>query len=111
SATAAAPCIKLALVQHREGAVDYQRVLDTQRELLGSQNRLASTRSESVTDLIALYKALGGGWELRQGDPVVTPATQREMQDRTHWNGYFAKPPGPDAHTTDDPGEPLPDRK
>jgi outer membrane protein TolC len=106
--TAAESSVKLALVQYREGAVDYQRVLDTQRALLESQNRLAGTRSEAVTDLIALYKALGGGWELRQGDPVVTPATQREMQDRTHWNGYFAKPPGPDAHATGAPGESSP---
>jgi hypothetical protein len=59
-----------------------------------------------VTELIALYKALGGGWELRQGDPVVPGAIQREMQDRTHWNGYFAKPPGPDTHTTGGPGDP-----
>jgi NodT family efflux transporter outer membrane factor (OMF) lipoprotein len=106
--TAAESSVRLALVQYREGAVDYQRVLDTQRELLSSQNRLASTRSEAVTDLIALYKALGGGWELRQGDPVVTPATEREMQDRTNWNGYFANPPGPDAHATGDPGESSP---
>lgn len=109
--TAAESSVRLALVQYREGAVDYQRVLDTQRELLSSQNRLASTRSQAVTDLIALYKALGGGWELRQGDPVVPGAIQHEMQDRTNWNGYFSKPPGPDAHTTGDRGEPLPDRR
>lgn len=109
--TAAESSVKLALVQYREGAVDYQRVLDTQRELLDSQNRLAGTRSEVVTDLIALYKALGGGWELRQGDPVVTPATQREMQDRTHWNGTFAKPPGPDARATEAPGASSPGRR
>ena len=109
--TAAESSVRLALVQYREGAVDYQRVLDTQRELLSSQNRLAGTRSEAVTHLIALYKALGGGWELRQGDPVVPGAIQHEMQDRTNWNGYFAKPPGPDAHATGDPGESLPNRK
>jgi NodT family efflux transporter outer membrane factor (OMF) lipoprotein len=104
--TAAESSVRLSLVQYREGAVDYTRVLDTQRALLDSQNRLAGTRSSAVTDLIALYKALGGGWELRQGDPVVPAATAREMQDRTHWNGYFAKPPGPDTHTTGGPGDP-----
>lgn len=103
--TAAESSVRLALVQYREGAVDYQRVLDTQRALLDSQNRLASTRSESVTELIALYKALGGGWELRQGDPVVPDPIQREMQDRTYWGGSFSKPPGPETHATDPPGE------
>ena len=65
--------VKLALVQYREGAVDYQRVLETQRALLSSQNELATRRSSAVTNLIALYKALGGGWEVRQGDPIVEP--------------------------------------
>ncbi len=109
--TAAETAVRLSLVQYREGAVDYQRVLDSQRALLDSQNRLASTRSEAVTDLIALYKALGGGWELRQSDPVVPGPIQREMQDRTHWNGYFSNPPGVDAHSISGPGESFPDRK
>lgn len=74
--TAAELAEKLALVQYREGAVDYQRVLDTQRVLLESQNRLTDTHSSSATNLIALSKALGGGWELRRGDPIVTERTQ-----------------------------------
>ena len=61
-------------MQYREGAVDYQRVLDAQRSLLQQQNSLAQTRSSVATNLIALYKALGGGWELRQGEPVVPEA-------------------------------------
>ena len=90
--TAAQDAVKLALVQYREGAVDYTRVLDTQRALLLSQNDLARARSSVVTNLVALYKALGGGWELREGRPVVTDATRVEMQKRTNWGSYFRKP-------------------
>jgi NodT family efflux transporter outer membrane factor (OMF) lipoprotein len=89
--TAADTAVKLALIQYREGAVDYQRVLDSQRERLDSQSRLTDTRSAAATNLIALYKALGGGWELRVGQPVVPEAVQREMQDRTWWGGYFSR--------------------
>jgi NodT family efflux transporter outer membrane factor (OMF) lipoprotein len=89
--TAAETAVKLALVQYREGAVDYTRVLDTQRALLQSQNTLVTTQSQAVTSLIALYKALGGGWEVRDGEPVVPNAIQRAMQSRTNWNGYFSK--------------------
>ena len=60
-------------------------MLDAQRALLQSQNSLARTRSAIATNLIALYKALGGGWELRQGQPVVTDSTATEMQKRTNW--------------------------
>jgi len=106
--TAAELGVKLALVQYREGAMDYQRVLDTQRALLTSQNRLAETRSSGATNLIALYKALGGGWELHQGDPVVPERIQHEMQNRTYWGRYFSKPQGPRPPVTNGA---LPSRK
>ncbi len=54
-------------MQYREGASDYQRVLDAQRSLLQQQNALAQARSSVVTNLVAVYKALGGGWERARG--------------------------------------------
>jgi NodT family efflux transporter outer membrane factor (OMF) lipoprotein len=90
---AAADSVKLSVTQYREGAVDFQRVLDAQRSLLTSQDSLARTRSAVATNLVALYKALGGGWEVRAGQPVVTDATRDEMQRRTNWGNYFSKPP------------------
>jgi NodT family efflux transporter outer membrane factor (OMF) lipoprotein len=90
---AAQEAVHLAVVQYKEGAVDYTRVLDAQRALLQSQNLLARARSTVVTNLVALYKALGGGWEQRRDQPVVTDATRSEMQKRTNWGSYFDKPP------------------
>jgi len=90
-------------VQYREGAVDYQRVLDSQRVLLDSQNRLAEARSSVATNMIALYKALGGGWELRQGDPVVPENTRREMKHRTYWGGYLNTPHRPTPQVGNSP--------
>jgi NodT family efflux transporter outer membrane factor (OMF) lipoprotein len=95
AATAAAQAVKLAMVQYREGAVDFQRVLDAQRALLSSQNTLARTRSAVATNLIALYKALGGGWQVRQGAPVVPINTQYTMAKRTNWGKYLPKAPKP----------------
>ena len=93
SVNAAKRSVEIALVQYREGAVDYQRVLDTQRALLQEENRLAETRSSIATNLIALYKALGGGWELRQGRPIVAESMQTEMQKRTDWGRLLPPPP------------------
>jgi outer membrane protein TolC len=90
---AARTSVKIALVRYREGAVDYQRVLDSERSLLQSQNNLARTRSAAATNLVALYKALGGGWELRQGLPVVADSTRIEMEKRTNWGKILSKPP------------------
>src|SRR5262245_25596869 len=93
AAAAAQKSVDLALIQYREGAVDYQRVLDAQRSLLQEQNGLAQTRSSIATNLISLYKALGGGWEMRVGQPFVSDSTRVQMQSRTNWGDYFTKPP------------------
>jgi NodT family efflux transporter outer membrane factor (OMF) lipoprotein len=85
--------VRIAMVQYREGAADFTRVLDAQRALLSSQDQLVRTQGAVVTDLIALYKALGGGWQIRVGEPAVRDADRVEMQKRTNWGSYFSKPP------------------
>jgi NodT family efflux transporter outer membrane factor (OMF) lipoprotein len=95
--TAAKRSVELSLVQYREGAIDYQRVLDAQRSLLQEQNSLAQTTSAVATNLVALYKALGGGWELREGQPVVPVETQQEMKQRTWWGEVMSQPRAPET--------------
>lgn len=93
AAKAAQRSVDLAMIQYREGAVDFQRVLDAQRSLLQEQNTLARNHSSIATNLISLYKAMGGGWEVRQGQPVVADTTRIEMENRTNWGDFFSKPP------------------
>jgi len=97
AAAGAQRSVELAVVQYREGAVDYQRVLDAQRSLLQEENTLAQTQSSIATNLISLYKALGGGWELRKGQPVVPESTQVEMKRRTNWGDLISTPPAPET--------------
>lgn len=80
---------KIALTQYREGAVDYTRVLNTQTSLVQQQDRLTATRGEIVGNLVGVYKALGGGWQLRQGNNYVDEATRTQMAERTDWNDYL----------------------
>ena len=95
AADAAQRSADLAMVQYREGAVDYQRVLDAQRSLLQEQITLTQNRSSIATNLIALYKALGGGWELHD-EPLVPDSTLEEMKQRTDWGDLLEEPPPPE---------------
>ena len=81
-----ARAVELAEFQYREGAVDYTRVLNTQQFLVTEQDRLVATRGSVVLNLVAVYKALGGGWELRVGKDLVPPETKQQMAERT-WGG------------------------
>lgn len=52
----------LARARYAGGLIDFQTVLDTERSMLSIDDSLAVAQSESVSALIRLYKALGGGW-------------------------------------------------
>lgn len=102
--------VSLALTQYQAGAESYQRVVDTQRTLLQEMDRLAETRSTIATNLIAVNKALGGGWEVRDGQPIVPQAMQAEMRQRTNWGDLLppATPPTPATLTTPVPAGAAP---
>jgi NodT family efflux transporter outer membrane factor (OMF) lipoprotein len=84
--------VEIAFLQYREGAVDFQRVLDAQRSLLQEQNALAQTRSAIATNYISLYKALGGGWQAWSNQPFIPDAMRQEMQNRTNWGDLLSQP-------------------
>lgn len=86
--------VDLALIQYRQGSVTYQRVLDTQRFLVQQEDRLTRTEGDVALNLVATYKALGGGWEIRAGGTVLKPSIEAEMRERTNW-GEVLKPATP----------------
>ncbi|WP_461481549.1 efflux transporter outer membrane subunit [Porticoccus sp.] len=85
SAGAALRAVDIANTRYREGAIDFQRVIDSQRFLVTQQDQWTRARSDIALSLVALYKALGGGWEVMAGQPVIRNDTLQEMQQRTDW--------------------------
>jgi outer membrane protein, multidrug efflux system len=62
AAEAARNAADLARNLYQAGAVDFQKVLDTDRTRLSAEDSLASAESDLLATVIKLYKALGGGW-------------------------------------------------
>jgi NodT family efflux transporter outer membrane factor (OMF) lipoprotein len=85
SVTASKRSVDLSMIQYREGLTTYQRVIDTQRFLTQEQDFLAATTGSVATNLISVYKALGGGWQIRVGKDFVPVETIEEMSKRTDW--------------------------
>lgn len=75
--------VQLAETLYRDGLTDFQNVLDAQRSLVNLENSLAQSRGQVVVKLVALYKALGGGWS------PGTIAQAEYLEDRS---GVLAKP-------------------
>lgn len=55
--------LALAVARYRAGLADFLAVLDAQRQLFTAQDEEIVSREQALTQLVALYKALGGGWE------------------------------------------------
>jgi outer membrane protein TolC len=56
--------LQAARQRYSEGAIDFLNVIATQAQLLQSENDLAESDTQIATDLVNLYRALGGGWEV-----------------------------------------------
>jgi len=76
---------ELSVLRFREGFSDYQRVLDAQQALFGSQQRLVTQRGTAVASLVSLYKSLGGGWQTQADLPLISEKSRQQMQQRTNW--------------------------
>jgi multidrug efflux system outer membrane protein len=69
SERSATQAMALARQRYDGGVDDFLPVLDAQRTQLSIQAQLAQSETRTATSLVAIYKALGGGWET---DPAIT---------------------------------------
>jgi NodT family efflux transporter outer membrane factor (OMF) lipoprotein len=65
SVTAAKLAARLSEAKYAAGLSDFSAVLDAQRSLFTLEDQLVRSEGEVTSDLIRLYKALGGGWVSR----------------------------------------------
>jgi NodT family efflux transporter outer membrane factor (OMF) lipoprotein len=64
----------LAQSRYQQGVADFLTVLDAERSLLQTQQQLAESTTTVSSNLVALYKALGGGWEVDMPEGRTTAA-------------------------------------
>ena len=85
--------VDVSTAQYQNGLVDFNTVITTLSAHAQQQDLLAATQGSVATNLVEVYKALGGGWEIRADqDPVnLLPAAMKdEMRERTlAWKGVL----------------------
>ncbi len=95
AASAAQRAADVSSAQYEDGLVDFNTVISTLRALASQQDQLAAIQGTVATNLVAVYRALGGGWEIRQGKkPVdlIPDDTREEMLERgSYWKRTFEK--------------------
>ncbi len=81
--------VKLSMLQYRNGIKDYTHVLIAEQTMVQQQDKLKSSQGESARYIIAIYKALGGGWETRLGKNSIPNEIKSEMKKRTDWGNVL----------------------
>lgn len=81
--------VELSLIQYRSGAADFIRVNNAQADLVVQQDSLVSSRASTALGAVRAYRALGGGWEIREGAEFVDQETAERMRSRTDWGGVL----------------------
>ena len=64
AAAASDKAADLARRRFEGGLIDFLEVLDAERTALSAELLLSQSRTDSATSLVAVYKALGGGWDM-----------------------------------------------
>jgi NodT family efflux transporter outer membrane factor (OMF) lipoprotein len=105
SATAAGNALTVAISEYQLGSRDFTTVLTAEQNLYQAQNNLAVAAGGLTISVVTVYRALGGGWQIRAGHEFVNDSNRAEMRARTNYGDILppAGEPQPQA-----PGLPGP---
>jgi len=101
--------LRVAMTQYEQGATDFTTVLTAEQNLFQAQSSLAAAVANVALGATAIYRALGGGWQIREDSEFVTAATRDEMRARTNWGVLLSpagvpQPPAPGLPSPQDVG-------
>ena len=83
--TSAKKSTSLSLDQYKAGQTDFTTVLNALQQQLSVENSLIGAQGDVMLGLVSAYRALGGGWQMREGRDVISPEVKAEMEKRTRW--------------------------
>jgi NodT family efflux transporter outer membrane factor (OMF) lipoprotein len=86
---AATKATKLTLIQYKEGETGYTSVLYAQQQQLYTQSSLVNAKADVPKALVGLYRALGGGWQIRSNNDYIPENIKREMTKRINWGNLL----------------------
>lgn len=96
AAAASRRSVAASTTQYDNGLISFNTVISTLSADVQQQDLLTSAQGNVATNLVQVYRALGGGWQIRrQQDPVdfLPEAMKEQMRERTGaWKGVLQEP-------------------
>ncbi len=79
----------ISMTQYENGQISFERLLNSVEKMTRAEDSYASIKGNVANQVVALYKALGGGWEAQTGRPFLSETIAKQMQDRSDWDGLL----------------------
>ncbi|ROS00141.1 outer membrane protein TolC [Sinobacterium caligoides] len=92
SVEASVRAFNISMRQYENGLVSYQRLLSTVEKMTRNEDNYAQIKGNIAGQVVQLYKALGGGWQLENGQPLLNDDTVEQMNKRTDWGDMLTQP-------------------
>jgi NodT family efflux transporter outer membrane factor (OMF) lipoprotein len=89
SNSSAMKATQLSVIRYREGESDFIPVLDSERQQLVVQTSLTTAKGDIPKAVVSLFRALGGGWQIRGCNDIVSNQVKAEMAKRTNWGNLL----------------------
>ncbi|MGF1703181.1 TolC family protein [Photobacterium makurazakiensis] len=85
SVSASVRAFNISLTQYENGQITFERLLSSVEKMTRSEDAYAQVKGNVATQVVALYKSLGGGWEAETGKAFLKPSMKEQMEQRTDW--------------------------
>jgi NodT family efflux transporter outer membrane factor (OMF) lipoprotein len=105
SVVAADKAFQIVVSQYRVGTVDFNRLATIETNLVQAQDLQAQARAQIALGLVQVYRALGGGWEIRLGPGAVSRLPQPAPAPA---DAQYVPVPPPNLDPNAGPGIPEP---
>ncbi|CAH1522390.1 putative outer membrane protein [Vibrio owensii] len=76
----------ISMTQYENGQISFERLLNSVEKMTRAEDSYATIKGNVANQVVALYKALGGGWETQTGKPFLSETVAKQMQDRSDWD-------------------------
>ncbi|MCY9853339.1 TolC family protein [Vibrio mediterranei] len=86
SVNASVRAFNISLTQYENGQISFERLLNSVEKMTRSEDSYAQIKGNVANQVVALYKSLGGGWQINSGKAFVSPEHVEQMNKRTDWS-------------------------
>lgn len=76
----------ISMTQYENGQISFERLLNSVEKMTRAEDSYATIKGNVANQVVALYKALGGGWETQTGKPFLSETIAKQMQERSDWD-------------------------